>query len=91
MVQKKRGVSSLKSLCLVAAERGLGLGARQVQAATSTGMATNLEMLENKCGHLHRILLLHVRVAMFIQFSQAHKSYTCTFPCRWQPCTFRTP
>jgi len=39
VVQKKRGVSSLKSLCLVAAERGLGLGARQVQAATSTGMA----------------------------------------------------
>jgi len=32
VVQKKRGVSSLKSLCLVAAERGLGLGARQVAA-----------------------------------------------------------
>ena len=32
-MEKQRGVSSLKALCLVAAERGLGLGARQVQAS----------------------------------------------------------
>ena len=33
VVEKQRGVSSLKALCLVAAERGLGLGARQVQVS----------------------------------------------------------